>query len=84
MVLIYSDKDGKQHKMNIKGRIYLSNSMHDGNVMEIALEETTSFSTKTGQYETDGGFDMFSTSLGYDIAVSSGKRSDLHIMPIRK
>jgi len=84
MVLFYSDKNGKQHKMNLKGRIYLSNTMHNGDTMEIALEETTTFNPKTENYDTDGGFNLFSTSIGYDVAISSGQRSDLHILPIKK
>ena len=84
MVLIYSDKDGKQHKMNLKGRVYISNKMHNGDVMEIAVEETTSFNRESGDYDTDGGFDVFSTTTGYDIAIMPTPRTNLHILPVKR
>ena len=84
MVLIYSDKDGRQHKMNLKGRVYISNKMHNGDVMEIAVEETTSFNRESGEYDTDGGFDVFSTTPDYDIAVMPARMQNLHVLPIER
>ena len=78
MVIRYFDKDGKEHKLNIKSEspVWICSKVEStGDWTEVRVQEHKKFNSETEQYETCGQFEMIAANPSMDsLAVAYSDR----------
>lgn len=78
MVIRYFDKDGKEHKLNIKSdyAVWICSKVENtGDWTEVRVQERKKFNCETKEYETCGQFDIAAANPSMDsLAVAYSNR----------